>query len=204
MKKDSSKSMNTIKESTQEAKASTRLLSLWVEVDYTTVSKWNTNKFQPSDENLSKIGELLELDRRDLLASEGRKKTGLAKALQAEMKYLHLNKGIPYEIEHFHPEKKRYVMINNPEMMIALKEFAERYKLRKLAPRRAIYIDKPLDKLSLKEIRGKTFIICKAKSAIEHTEFNYLVVDLTKRKKRPVARFVQQKEAEEYIKQRML
>lgn len=64
---------------------SSRLLSLWVNVDYTTVSQWNFNNYQPNSDNLNKIGELLEVDNRDLLESQNRIDTGLAVALQKEL-----------------------------------------------------------------------------------------------------------------------
>lgn len=125
--KDSS-NINRIKDATKESGASSRLISLWVNVDYTTVSGWNSNTSQPSHENLDQIGELLQKDNRDLLEPQNRIDTGLAKALEQELKRLHTEMGIPYEIEKLDKKKGKPVKVNNPELIKALKEFAEGYK----------------------------------------------------------------------------
>lgn len=128
MEKGKNKNKNRIKDASDKQGVSSRLISLWVDVDYTTVSNWNSNKYQPSGDNLNQIGELLEQDNRDLLEPQGRKNTGLAKALQAELNRLRKDEGIPYEIEQFSKEKAKAVKVNNPELIKALKHFAERYK----------------------------------------------------------------------------
>lgn len=119
---------NKIKIVAKEAGASSRLISLWVDVDYTTVSSWSSNKFQPNDENLNQIGELLQKDNRDLLEPQGRVDTGLAKALEQELKRLHKEEGIPYEVEKLDHKKGVSVKVNNPELAKRLREFAEGYK----------------------------------------------------------------------------
>ncbi|RYE37699.1 MAG: hypothetical protein EOP48_28295 [Sphingobacteriales bacterium] len=128
MEKKHNKSVNRIKQAAKETGASSRLISLWVDVDYTTVSNWSSNKYQPNDENLNQIGELLEKDNRDLLEPQGRSDTGLAKALEQELKRLHKEEGIPYEIEQFDKKKGVNVKVNNPELIKRLKEFAEGFK----------------------------------------------------------------------------
>jgi hypothetical protein len=125
-----SQTINRIKQAAKEVGASSRLVSLWVDVDYTTVSSWSSNKFQPNDENLNQIGELLQKDNRDLLEPQGRVNTGLAKALEEELRRLHKIEGIPYEIEKLDAKKGKNVKVNNPELIKALKEFAEVYKNR--------------------------------------------------------------------------
>jgi len=119
---------NRIKEAVIEAGASQRLVSLWLDVNYTSISPWNTNKSQPEEENLDKIGELLEEDNRMLLEPQGRVKTGLAKALQAELDRLAKEEGIPYEIERFSKEKGKSIKVNNPQLIKKLKDFADNYK----------------------------------------------------------------------------
>ena len=119
--------INRIKEAIKEAGASSRLVSLWVDVDYTTVSSWSSNKYQPNSENLDQIGELLQKDNRDLLQPQGRINTGLAQALEKELERLHKLENIPYEIERLDRKKGKTVKVNNPELIKALKEFAERY-----------------------------------------------------------------------------
>lgn len=121
------KSINRIKEAIKEVGASSRLVSLWVDVDYTTVSSWSSNKYQPNSENLDQIGELLQKDNRDLLKPQGRKNTGLAQALEKELERLNKLENIPYEIEKLDTKKGKVVKVNNPELIKALKEFAERY-----------------------------------------------------------------------------
>jgi len=119
---------NKIKEVTKVAGASQRLVSLMLDVNYTTVSSWNSNTTQPSEENLDRIGELLQRDNRDLLEPQGRVNTGLAKALEQKLKTLHNEEGIPYEIEKFDNNKGVNVKVNNPELVKRLREFAEGYR----------------------------------------------------------------------------
>lgn len=122
------KSINRIKDAAANAGASNRLISLWTDVNYTTVSGWNANTSQPSEDNLNEIGELLQIDNRDLLAAQGRKNTGLTKALEQELKRLHKEEGLPYEVEKLDKKKGINVKVNNPELIKKLREFAARYK----------------------------------------------------------------------------
>jgi len=122
---------NKIKEVTKVAGASQRLVALMLDVNYTTVSSWNSNTTQPSEENLNLIGELLQRDNRDLLEPQGRVDTGLAKALEQELKRLHKEEGIPYEVEKLDQKKGTKVKVNNPELVKRLREFAEGYRKNK-------------------------------------------------------------------------
>lgn len=119
---------NRVKEAVVASGASQRLVSLWLDVNYTTVSSWNSNTTQPEESNLNKIGELLEEDNRMLLEPQGRVNTGLTKALEQELKRLHKEEGMPYEIEQFDKKKGKSVKVNNPELIKRLKEFAEEYQ----------------------------------------------------------------------------
>jgi len=119
------KNINRIKDAADKAGASNRLISLWTDVNYTTVSGWNANTSQPSADNLNEIGELLQVDNRELLASQGRKSTGLTKALEKELKRLHKEENIPYEVEQLDKKRGVNVKVNNPELIQRLKEFAE-------------------------------------------------------------------------------
>lgn len=123
----SKKIRNRIKDATKEAGVSSRLVALWVDVDYTSVSRWNSNISQPGDANIDKVGELLEIDNKDLLESNGRINTGLAKALEEELRRLHKKEKIPYEIEKTDKETGKKVMVNNPKLMKLLKDFAKQY-----------------------------------------------------------------------------
>jgi len=119
---------NRIKEVTKVAGASQRLVALMLDVNYTIVSSWNSNTTQPSEENLDQIGELLQRDNRDPLEPQGRVDTGLAKALEQELKRLHKEEGIPYEVEKLDQRKGTKVKVNNPELVKRLREFAGYFK----------------------------------------------------------------------------
>ncbi|MCX3267480.1 hypothetical protein [Pedobacter agri] len=127
-KSDDAITINQIKEVAKEAGASNRLLSLWTDVSYTTVSSWNSNTSQPNEHNLNEIGELLQVDNKDLIAGQGRKKTGLTRALEQELKRLHKEEGIPYEVEKFDKKRGVSVKVNNPELVKRLRAFAEGYE----------------------------------------------------------------------------
>ena len=129
-KAEDAKIINRIKEASNAAGASSRLISLWTDVNYTTVSSWNSNTSQPGEVNLNEIGELLEEDNRNLLASQGRHSTGLAKALEQKLRALHKEECLPYEVEQFDKKKGKIVKVNNPELVKRLKKFAEGYKNR--------------------------------------------------------------------------
>lgn len=126
-----SRNVNRIKDVAKQLGASSRLISLWVNVDYTTVSGWNSNTSQPSHENLDQIGELLQKDNRELLEPQNRVNTGLAKALEQELQRLRKVEGTPYEIEKLDLKKGKSVKVNNPELIKALKKFAEKYYMEK-------------------------------------------------------------------------
>lgn len=122
------KIINKIKSITNDKGISSRLVSLWVNVDYTTVSQWNSNNYQPNSDKLNKIGELLEVDNRDLFEPQNRIDTGLAKALQEELDRLNKSENIPYEIEQINETTGKSNKVNNPKLIKALKEFANNYK----------------------------------------------------------------------------
>lgn len=122
------KIINKIKSISNDKGISSRLVSLWVNVDYTTVSQWNSNNYQPNSDKLNKIGELLEVDNRDLFEPQNRIDTGLAKALQEELDRLNKSENIPYEIEQINETTGKSNKVNNPKLIKALKEFANNYK----------------------------------------------------------------------------
>lgn len=122
------KIINKIKSITNDKGISSRLVSLWVNVDYTTVSQWNSNNYQPNSDKLNKIGELLEVDNRDLFEPQNRIDTGLAKALQEELDRLNKSENIPYETEQINETTGKSNKVNNPKLIKALKEFAKNYK----------------------------------------------------------------------------
>lgn len=120
--------VNRIKTITIDKGASSRLLSLWVDVDYTTVSQWNSNTYQPNSDKLNMIGELLQVDNKELLEPQNRIDTGLAEALQGELRRLNKIEKIPYEIEKTNEKTGKTIKVNNPALIKALKEFAKKYE----------------------------------------------------------------------------
>ncbi|KQM65197.1 hypothetical protein ASE74_10015 [Pedobacter sp. Leaf216] len=119
---------NRIKEVVKTSGASQRLVAIWLDVNYTTVSSWNSNVTQPEAENLNKIGELVEIDNRMLYEPQGRVNTGFAEALESELQRLNKIEGISYEVEKFDKKKGGTVKVNNPELVKRLRKFAEAYK----------------------------------------------------------------------------
>jgi len=119
---------NRIKEVVRASGASQRLVAIWLDVNYTTVSSWNSNTTQPDDENLNSIGELVEVDNRMLYEPQGRTITGFAKSLESELQRLNKVEGIPFEVEKFNKKKGIIVKVNNPELLKKLRDFANGLK----------------------------------------------------------------------------
>jgi len=119
---------NRIKEIVKASGASQRLVAIWLDVNYTTVSSWNSNTTQPEAENLNSIGELVEVDNRMLYEPQGRTNTGFAKSLESELQRLNKIEGIPLEVEKFDKKRGIVVKVNNPELLKKLREFANGLK----------------------------------------------------------------------------
>ncbi len=121
-----SKKINNIKEAIKESPLQVIALALYLDIDDTTISKWNSNTAQPSLKRLNEVGEVLEVDNLKLIQSIPRKSSGLGSALQKEYKRL-LGEGIPTKIKlsNNHGEIKE---INNPEFVKALQKFVADYK----------------------------------------------------------------------------
>lgn len=170
--------LNRIKNALKVAGASQRLVCLWLDVDYTSISSWNSNNVQPNNDNLNTLGELLEIDNRELFESQGRFKTGLAKALDLELARLHKEEGIPFEIEKFDSVKKKNIWVNNPEFIKRLKNYATSYRKThgKISP---IYIGKTFSEISKDELKGKEIIICNSNdSTSKKTEYQVVHLQL--------------------------
>jgi len=120
------KKLNNIKDATRDAKTTSIILTLLLDVNKSTISNWNSNKAQPSLNTINEIGAFLEISNSDLLISENRKNTGLAKATTQEYKRL-LKEGVSRTV----PAKDKngkYKEINNPKMVKALRNFVARYR----------------------------------------------------------------------------
>lgn len=127
-KKNELKLHNRIKEITKEEGVTSILVGLWTDVHKTTISSWNSNLSQPTDENLDLVGELFEEDNRMLFAPTGRIKTGFAQALQAELDRLTKIEKIPIYIKIKESNSDKEIEVNNPVLVQALKDFALKYK----------------------------------------------------------------------------
>lgn len=197
----SKKEINRIKKATKIAGASSRLISLWVDVDYSTVSRWNSNATQPKEKNLDDIGEILEIDNRMLLAPQGRVDTGLAKAVEKELNRLHKDENIPYEIEHIIDSKK--VMVNNVILINKLKDFADQYKKNNYH-KKPLYFDKYYKDITDNEIKEVNIFICKSLPIDSIPCFEFLVVNKELGTEKFVAKFARKEDAEEYIEKLVL
>jgi len=188
--------LNRIKKAAKLSGASQRLVALWLDVDYTSISSWNSNKVQPNNDNINALGELLEIDNRELLEPQGRFKTGLTKELEGELTRLTKEEGIPFEIEKFDSTKNKNILVNNPELIQKIKNYADTYKKThgKISP---IYIDKSFSEISKEELKGHEIIICNAYETIsENPEFQVVHVGLVNKL---IAKFNQRVDAENYV-----
>lgn len=121
-----SRKINNIGEAIKATKLQVVALALYLDLDDTSISKWNSNKAQPSLKRLNEVGEILEVDNVDLIASTPRESTGLADALQDEYKRLRKT-GMPIKIEKI-DENGVSKEINNPAFVKALRKFVSEYK----------------------------------------------------------------------------
>jgi transcriptional regulator with XRE-family HTH domain len=121
-----SKKINDIAKAIKNSPLQVAALALYLDVDDTTISKWNSNISQPSLKRLNEVGEILEVDNKELLSPQSRKQTGLAAALQGEYKRL-LSIGLTKKVT-VNDDNGGSREVNNPEMVKRLREFAEGYK----------------------------------------------------------------------------
>ncbi|MGO4876553.1 hypothetical protein ACEN2P_08120 [Pedobacter psychrotolerans] len=121
-----SKKINNIAKAIKDSPLQVAALALYLDVDDTTISKWNSNIAQPSLKRLNEVGEILEVDNRELLSSQPRKQTGLAAALQVEYKRL-LSIGFTKKVI-IKDDNGGNKEVNNPEMVKRLREFAAKHE----------------------------------------------------------------------------
>ena len=121
-----SKKINNIKEAIKDSPLQVIALALYLDVDDTTISKWNSNTAQPSLKRLDEVGEILEIDNTELIQSIPRVSTGLAEALQKEYKRL-LKSGMVTKTK-VADDNGDLKEINNPEFVKALQDFVTEYR----------------------------------------------------------------------------
>jgi len=123
------KKINNIKKSLSASSLQVKVLALYLDMDDTTISKWNSNTAQPSLKRLDEVGEVLEVNNLELIESVPRESTGLANALQNEYKRL-FKEGFKTKIK-VSDESGGLKEINNPEFVKALQDFVSAYKKKK-------------------------------------------------------------------------
>src|SRR5690606_37618037 len=122
------KKINNIKKVLDTSGLQVKVLALYLDMDDTTISKWNSNIAQPSLKRLNEVGEILEVDNSNLIQSIPRESTGLARALQAEYKRLQKN-GMLAKIKKTN-DMGELKEVNNPVFVKALKDFVSQYKMK--------------------------------------------------------------------------
>jgi len=120
------KKINNIKKSLSSCSLQVKVLALYLNMDDTTISKWNSNTAQPSLKRLDEVGEVLEVNNLELIKSVPRESTGLADALQNEYKRL-IKEGFKTKIK-VSDESGGLKEINNPEFVKGLQDFVSAYK----------------------------------------------------------------------------
>lgn len=120
------KKINNIKKAIKDSSLQVVALALYLDLDDTTISKWNSNTAQPSLKRLNEVGEILEVDNIDLIQSISRESTGLATSLQSEYKRL-LKNGMSIKIK-ISDSNREIKEVNNPEFVKALQEFVTDYR----------------------------------------------------------------------------
>jgi transcriptional regulator with XRE-family HTH domain len=118
--------INKIGAAIKSSKLQVAALALYLDIDDTSISKWNSNKAQPSLKRLNEVGEILEINNIDLLYSIPRVSTGLAEALQIEYKRL-LKSGMPQKIKAADKDGN-LKEVNNQAFVKALQDFVIAYK----------------------------------------------------------------------------
>lgn len=120
------KKINNIKKAIKDSSLQVIALALYLDLDDTTISKWNSNTAQPSLKRLNEVGEILEVDNLDLIQSIPRESTGVATALQNEYKRL-LKTGMSTKIK-ISDNNGEIKEVNNLEFVKALQEFVTDYR----------------------------------------------------------------------------
>ena len=192
--------VNRISEVIKELKISNFIIALWTGVHIKTVSSWRNNTSQPGKENMSQLGELFEMDESLLKINNSRKPTGLAKALNTELKRLIKIEKIAFDIEvevdDIKNGGKKKVNVINPELITKVNLFAEEFKSKNF-PEIAIYIDKSFPKISKDELKGHQIIICNAdETTSAKPEFQVVHVGLGNKL---IAKFSQLIDAKNYV-----
>ncbi|GEM_PF-478292 len=208
--------INRISDELKRLKISNFLISIWTGVHIKTVSYWRSNNIQPSEENLNQLGELFERENALLkVAGQTRRNTGLAKALDQELKRLMKIEKIPFEVEVDKEVKKgeaksesdagaddtqskKSTKTINPLLVKKIKAFAEEYK-KNNPPAPLTYLDKPLSKITKEELKGLELFICNSEKNPGSDKLHYQVVSSVKDEIHVIANFTKIADGENYV-----
>lgn len=203
--------INSISEEMESTGVSIQLMVLWTGVSRATVHSWKSNTTQPKGEAVNLVCDLFEKDFSLLLETQNRKPTGLAQALQMELKRLMKIEKIPFEIETKNSndntdsdsganstQSKKSTKTINPLLVEKIKAFAEEYK--KNNPQAPLtYFDKPLAKITKEELKGLDLFICNSEKNSGSDKLRYQVISSVKDEIHVVANFTKIADAENYV-----
>ncbi len=207
---------NLVDEYVENYKVSNQLIAIWTEVNYSQVSSWRSNASQPSEENLNQLGELFERENALLkVTGQTRRNTGLAKALDQELKRLMKIEKIPFEVDIDKEVKKgeaksesdagaddtqskKSTKTINPLLVKKIKAFAEEYK-KNNPPAPLSYLDKPLSKITKEELKGLELFICNSEKNPGSDKLRYQVVSSVKDEIHVIANFTKIADAKNYV-----
>lgn len=207
--------INSISEEMESTGVSIQLMVLWTGVSRATVHSWRSNTTQPKGETVNLVCDLFEKDFSLLLEAQNRKPTGLAQALQMELKRLMKIEKIPFEVEvdkevkkgeaksesdagADSPESKKSTKTINPLLVEKIKAFAEEYK-KNNPPVPLTYFDKPLVKITKDELKGLDLFICNATNKPSSVELAYQVLHSVKDQPQVIASFATLADAKNYV-----
>jgi len=207
--------INSISEEMESTGVSIQLMVLWTGVSRATVHSWRSNTTQPKGETVNLVCDLFEKDFSLLLEAQNRKPTGLAQALQMELKRLMKIEKIPFEVEvdkevkkgeaksesdagADSPESKKSTKTINPLLVEKIKAFAEEYK-KNNPPVPLTYFDKPLSKITKEELKGLELFICDSEKNSGSDKLRYQVISIVKDVIQVVANFAKITDAKNYV-----
>lgn len=195
IKAKNAKVINRIVHELKQRKISNQLVSIWTNVYIKTVSSWRSNTSQPSYDNLDDLADLLEIDNRLLFASRKRNNTGLAEALEKELKRLVTEENIPNVLE-----KKvgdTITRTNNPILIQALKAYTQKFRQENSNRLYPFYLDKSLKDVKKSEIRNAKYFICREDNPED--KFGFQVVSYANKCITPIASFTNLDDAQDYL-----
>lgn len=207
--------INSISKEMENTGISIQLMVLWTGVSRATVHSWKSNTTQPKGETVNLLCELFEKDFSLLLEAQNRKPTGLAPALQVELKRLIKVEKIAFEVENGREDKngdlnsdndsnedstqsKKSTKTINPLLVEKIKAFAEEYK-KKNPPPSLNYFDKPIAEITKDELKGLNVLVCNSSRNTGSVEMEYHVIAIEKDDLKPVAIFAKIEDAKKYV-----